>query len=315
MFATPHVDRSTWTFPAPAGCRESGHPPGTPVVLENGRVFSHNGVVLHPDTNHILTDLSPDILPPPSGHRIADYPALPQPIDLDANVLTIVAPGSWKNYFHWIIDALPRLRHLDPTSYDLLYTPLTAPFHLETLAALHIPASRHLDARIGSHYRCRTLTALSPLPLGQISAADHTYLRTLFPTEPTTQKRRLYISRGDSWRRRILNEDALLTYLTALDFETHTLAGLTIAQQAQLFSEAEHIIAPHGAALTNLVFAPPTCRVLELFAANYLYPHYQNLSATCDLHYTSHISPNPTDAPDSTAHLETLLPTLETFLA
>ncbi|MDA0767430.1 MAG: glycosyltransferase family 61 protein, partial [Verrucomicrobia bacterium] len=286
-------------------------------------VFSHNGVVFHPHTNHILTDLSPDILPPPSGHRIADYPALPAPIDLDADVLTIVAPGSWKNYFHWIIDALPRLRHLDaarfdynnPIRFDLIYTPLTAIFHRESLSNLGIDEDRWLEARIDCHYRCRSLTAISPQPLGKVDFADVEYIRKLFGIWPSQPTRRIYISRGDSWRRRILNEEAIIDYLADNGFEVHTLAGLSIAEQATLFSQAELVIAPHGAALTNLLFAPPTCRVLELFASNYLFPHYRDLSETCGLDYHAHISPNPTDAPDSSADLKTLLPTLDQFLS
>lgn len=314
MFATPHVDRSTWTFPAPAGCRSSGHPPRTPVTIEGGRIFSHNGVVFSPD-NHILTDLSPDILPPSSGHRITDYPALPEPTALDANVLTLVCAGSWKNYFHWLVDALPRLRHIDPSSFDLVYTPLGGPFHLEALDTLGIPSDRRLEARIDCHYRCRTLTAISPLPLSKLDHPDADYIRALFPVTPTKPTRRIYISRGDSWRRRLVNEDVLLDFLAQYDIETHTLAGLSIAEQAQLFSEAELIVASHGAALTNLLFAPPTCRVFELFASNYVYPHYQDISQTRGLEYHSHTSPNPQKHPDSQAHLETLLPALQQFLA
>lgn len=313
-FSTPHVDRSSWTYPAPAGCGESGSPIGTPITLLGGRIFSHNGVVFHPDTHTILTDLSPDILPPPTGHRIADYPSLPEPTTLDASVLTIVAPGSWKNYFHWILDALPRLRHLDPTSFDFLYTPLVAPFHRESLAALGVPEDRWLEARIDCHYSCRELTAVSPLPLGKVDTADVAFLRQLFQVQPDKPTRRLYISRKDSWRRRIRNEDAILEHLRPHGFEIHTLAGLSIHEQALLFSQAELIIAPHGAALTNLLFAPNTCRVLELFASNYVFPHYRDLSDTCQLDYHSHQSPNPNKDPDSIADLDSLLPALDKFL-
>lgn len=314
-FSTPHVDRSTWSFPAPAGCADSGHPPGTPVTLPQGRVFSHNGVVLDPDTNRILTDLSPDILPPPSGHRIADYPALPEPEDLEAEVLTVVAPGCWKNYFHWIIDALPRLRHLDPTRYDLVYTPTNAPFHREALLALGIPEDRWLEARIDRHYRCRSLTAVSPLPLCQVNRNEVDFLRSLFGIRPEKATRRLYLSRADSWRRRIRNEEAILKALDPHGFESHTLSGLSIAAQARLFSEAELVVAPHGAALTNLLFAPSTCRVLELFASNFVFPHYETLCRTCGLAYQPHHSPTAADDPDCTADLATLLPALQRFLS
>jgi capsular polysaccharide biosynthesis protein len=41
--------------------------------------------------------------------------------------------------------------------------------------------------------------------------------------------------------------------------------GLTFAQQAELFAQAELVVASHGAALTNLIFAPEGSTIIELF--------------------------------------------------
>jgi capsular polysaccharide biosynthesis protein len=49
--------------------------------------------------------------------------------------------------------------------------------------------------------------------------------------------------------------------------------------QIRLFSEAELIVAPHGGALTNLLFAEPGTAVVELFAPDYVQGCYWKL---CD---------------------------------
>jgi hypothetical protein len=42
-------------------------------------------------------------------------------------------------------------------------------------------------------------------------------------------------------------------------------AGLSMAEQAELFAGAEVIVGPHGAGLTNMIFADPDrCQVVEL---------------------------------------------------
>ena len=60
-----------------------------------------------------------------------------------------------------------------------------------------------------------------------------------------------------------------------------------VAQQAKLFSEAEFVVAPHGAGLTNMVFAPPGTRLFELFHPQHRNICYSNLAATCGHHYQS----------------------------
>ena len=41
--------------------------------------------------------------------------------------------------------------------------------------------------------------------------------------------------------------------------------GMSVSEQAQLFANAEAVVGVHGAALTNLVFAAPGTRVVEIF--------------------------------------------------
>ena len=50
---------------------------------------------------------------------------------------------------------------------------------------------------------------------------------------------------------------------------------------------AECIVAPHGAALTNLVFAPPVTTVVELAAKNYPFTMFRDLAATMGFRYVA----------------------------
>jgi capsular polysaccharide biosynthesis protein len=44
-----------------------------------------------------------------------------------------------------------------------------------------------------------------------------------------------------------------------------------VQEQIDVFHGAEVVIAPHGAALTNITFASPGLRVLEMFAGSYVH--------------------------------------------
>ena len=90
---------------------------------------------------------------------------------------------------------------------------------------------------------------------------------------PQNAKTRIYISRSKARKRRILNEKILTESLVKLGFAIVHAEDLTYAQQVQLSFNAEMIVAPHGAGLTNILFSKQ-CRVLELHPADIIKPHY-----------------------------------------
>ena len=51
-------------------------------------------------------------------------------------------------------------------------------------------------------------------------------------------------------------------------FEVVKAEELGVRGAARVFAEASHIVAPHGAGLANLVFAPQRARVLEIYSAH-----------------------------------------------
>lgn len=97
--------------------------------------------------------------------------------------------------------------------------------------------------------------------------------------------RRLYISRGDSTGRAILNEAEVVAMLGQRGFETVSLSKLSLDEQVALFGSAEIVVGTHGAGLTNLIFLPPNAIVVELLHHQYGTPSYSLLSLTEELSY------------------------------
>ena len=82
--------------------------------------------------------------------------------------------------------------------------------------------------------------------------------------------RRIYVSRADTRRRQIVNEDALLRVLERNGFERVVPSELSLRDQAALFQSASAIVAPHGGALASLAFCRPGTKVLELFPESWI---------------------------------------------
>ena len=74
--------------------------------------------------------------------------------------------------------------------------------------------------------------------------------------------RKIVVLRPGAVTRRIANSDELLLNLKG--WETVVLDNMTIKEQIKTFAEASHVLAAHGAGLTNLLWCQPGTKVLEI---------------------------------------------------
>lgn len=128
---------------------------------------------------------------------------------------------------------------------------------------LHLQADRLLVPAIDNH------STLAPPWITR-------WLRANLPARHVLGKpRRLYVIRGDRpHTRRYVQEAALLERLETQGFVRFDPGSVGVQEQIDHFAAAEVVVAPHGAGLVNLIFAPEGVRVLELFAPRYLNPGY-----------------------------------------
>jgi hypothetical protein len=107
--------------------------------------------------------------------------------------------------------------------------------------------------------------------------------KSVLPLMRTKDPRRFYISRNA--RRKPSNQVEIEHYLSSKGFiivEDHPRG---IFDQAEIFSTASFIVAPHGAALANLAFSRPGIKVLEFLPGKFASQVYRQLSALNGLNY------------------------------
>lgn len=92
------------------------------------------------------------------------------------------------------------------------------------------------------------------------------YLRRVLGIEerPARPGRKLLISRADTRGRAVLNWEELLPVFRRQGFEVMELADLPTDAQIALFRDVSQVVGVHGAGLTNILFAPRDCTVLEI---------------------------------------------------
>lgn len=211
--------------------------------------------------------------------------------DLGTRMLTndtVILVGGYPNYYHWLIDHLPRLlytreaRPIQAGERILVNTDL-APFQTESLAMLGLGEAALL--RVGDQATVYPRKVIVPRLLTHTTVPHPSIpklLRQAFPAKTDShEKRRIYLSRADANVRRLTNEKGLEAVLAELGFETHVPGQLTFQEQIDLCSQAEVVLAAHGAALANMVFCPPGTKIFELFTPLHRVTSMQLLAKRC----------------------------------
>ena len=230
-------------------------------------------------------------------------PAHGEPKRIDATVLALVGLSA-ETYYHWLLETLPSLGWLATHHPEWLGPELriwhnggSAPYVQDTLQrCCGIRPEQLLDARELPWIRARRLLALTPAPFASPSAAAQAWLRrSLLPPAAAAARqgpsRAIWLRRGGAARRPVFGEEQALEQLRGDGVVSVDCGGLSVPQQAQLLAGAALVIAPHGGAMANLVFAAAGTTVLELHHPDYRPPYYQDLVTARELRYFSQAQP------------------------
>jgi capsular polysaccharide biosynthesis protein len=130
--------------------------------------------------------------------------------------------------------------------------------------------------------------------------------------DPSRGDRRLYVSRRTAPKRRAVNEDELIRALAAFGFDVVHPERMSLADQVRLFAEAAVLVAPHGAAVTSIVFSE-RLSVLELFEPSYVIPTFYCLASAVGHDYW-YLMCEPVGGSDYRVPLDLVAQTLERML-
>jgi capsular polysaccharide biosynthesis protein len=222
----------------------------------------------------------------PREHPIFLHPFPPAPAEVPGRLGVLATRGD-SNYYHFLHDALPRTAVLEQAPeagpVDRWYVPRAARFQRELLDLWGIPEDRVVDASTVPHVRAEhlvvpgvpSLTERNPPWVAQLLRQ-----RLCPPELARVPGRHLYLTRGTARNNRVVeNEAEVLALLAPLGFTSVDPGELSVAEQVRTFAEADVIVAPHGAALANLVFCSPGSAVVELFPAQSFVADYWKMAS------------------------------------
>lgn len=198
-----------------------------------------------------------------------------------APVIHIEAPcvhlGGDHNYSHWVNRCLLKLalieEHDEYSRLPLLVNDDLLSYQKEYFELLGIGPDRLLRVPRNAVISCRRLAVPTLLRNHPKMHIGTDWLRRRLAPHMVTGSRRqlLFVARRGAARRVIVNEAELAKALASLGFHEIVPSELTVREQIAAFSAAQVVVAAHGAALANLVFAPSDVLVVELSSATTLH--------------------------------------------
>ena len=231
----------------------------------------------------------------PKEHPVFGHPFPGEPTQVEGRLGLLASRGD-RNYYHFLIDVLPRLGVLEqaadiapPTRW---YVPASTPVQREFLDLMGIAAEHRIDSDEVPHVRAECLVVPGlPSVVKEKNppwVVDFLRSRLMKDARPPQVDHRhpVYVMRtAGANNRGVRNQPAVLRHLERRGFEIIDPSTLTGAQQIESFSSASVIVSAHGAALANLVFASPGSAVVELFPAGGMLPDYWRLASSAGLTY------------------------------
>lgn len=195
----------------------------------------------------------------------------------------------WMGYYHWLIDVAPKIAAIQASAgagimdCRWVFPRSGEAYESEILAMLGVPEMDVIDSL---RYRSVQVESISMVALPgwyQIQPAAALLRERLLPFGESGLGERIFLKRRG--RRACINEDEALRFLKPRGFVMVEDEPRSVAAQIGIFKSAKLIVAPHGAALANLLWCSAGSRVIECFARGYCPEYYENLAAFSGIDY------------------------------
>lgn len=205
----------------------------------------------------------------------------------------VVLNNPWcHNFYHWLLEVVPRIMLMRWVGIqpDWYVVDCQGGYQRRALELLGIAPQNCIQPHYGLHLKADLLVRPGVPGVGDWSDMAKTIVQGLPATAGSSipSPPRIYISRKAASHRKLANENELRKFLANRGFATYSFENIDFAQQVRLIGSAEVIVAVHGAALANLIFAKPGTSVLEICPINRYNPDcFPRVSQKMGLHHAT----------------------------
>jgi len=190
------------------------------------------------------------------------------------------------NYYHWITEALFRLWMVKDETYRMILI-LPPQEELNRIAMdslklfnfkniIHIPIDKSALVRTLCMPELKPeMASFNPCALLELNSLYVNYVNKQLVN--TNLGERIFVSRKNAVRRKIINEDEVIKIMIKHNFNIIYSEEYTFFEQVAIFSNAKCLAGLHGAGFTNMIFMPPGSTIFEFHKSKTNSTHHHNL--------------------------------------
>ena len=225
----------------------------------------------------------------------------------NGTILSLVQGASTENYFHWLVDILPKIKicteKYSINKINYFYLSNLTKSQKESLKYLGIKKKKLINSKLNKHITANKIIFISHPWYAKGKFHDQSYdlpkwiiewIRKTFLKHKKKFKisKKIYLDRSESKYKhcQIINKKQFENYLSKKGFKSVKLSKLSFAKQIFMFWNAKCIIGAHGAAFTNLIFCKRKTKIIEIKPFGHPGKNYQRISEINNLQYNSIIS-------------------------
>lgn len=196
----------------------------------------------------------------------------------------VYGAGMWTlAHHHWLFEAILPLLAFEIGDAPILVPSGATERHIELLRAFGL---RNEIERLEGRYTKVGILRVPFIPEARQMDLAHLLRDAVGDLAAEGCPKRIYLSRDDTPRRRLVNESEVFGRLAQLGFEKLVMTEHPYREQLRYLANADLIVGVHGAAFSNLFAARPGTAVIEILPQVDFASNTTSLCQAFDLRYT-----------------------------
>jgi Glycosyltransferase 61 len=206
------------------------------------------------------------------------------------HVIALWSHATWLGFHHFLAEVTPKIcRVIEEHGKDLGGAKLCYPmihrrYEKELLGMLGIREDQVIDSKAVGGVVAEKLTIVPMAGWFRGNPNVELLRKYLMPLATARGPELLYLARMG--RRRCLNDAAIVARCLELGFTVVDESSRTIPVQIELYRDAKVLVGPHGSAFTNMVWAAPGARIVEMIPTTFDVEYHEHLAASLGHHHT-----------------------------